>query len=190
MLHQWAYDIKADEIVVPDSLGDADATIHMARDFEDYVGDDFDYMGVIQGRTAQEVAWCMNQWIRMSWVDVIAVPRILVHNLYMQARVDIIETLVDKFAGRFKAIHALGSSSWIQEAISIRAAGARSMDTSMPAVIGLHERTLAENEYYSRPVDFFEWQPTVSQEKYIIDNCNEFIKYAKASPGELRELSS
>jgi hypothetical protein len=187
-LHSLADRIDATEIVVPDTLGNADKTIHQAMDFADFRDPNYDYMGVIQGRSAEEVSWCITQWLSMKWVEVIAVPRILVHNLYMTARVDIIETLCDKFSNRFRAIHALGSSSWIPEVIAIRAAGARSMDTSMPAVIGIQERFLSDGQYFSRAADFFTWNATDAQEKCILDNCRTFINWAQAPPGALRNL--
>src|ERR1700748_2794438 len=59
-----AQDYMANEVVVPDVLGDADQTRALAEDFGEFIeryhfNDLFGYMGVVQGRTIDEIYQCL-----------------------------------------------------------------------------------------------------------------------------------
>ena len=179
--HAWS----VDEIVVPDILGDCNATIDLARSFEKYAQpNDFRYVGVAQGRTLSEVVKCITYFEHNEWVSTLALPRVL-NTIHKTQRFNLIEPIAKEY--RFDAIHCLGASSWIREVVAIDALGiVRGMDTSLPVVLGLDGRSLADDQYIKRQSGYFD--RVVERGSYtwkvIYDNVTRYFEWAGAqAPG-------
>jgi hypothetical protein len=180
MGHAW----DVNEIVVPDVLGDAQATIDLARSFERYAQPDrFHYVGVAQGRTLAEVIKCINYYHVTEWITTLALPRVL-NTIHKTQRFNLIEPIAKEYD--FGAIHCLGGSSWVREVVAIDALGlVRGMDTSLPIVLGLDGKSLADDQYISRQADYFDRVVERSSLtwKVIDDNVRKFFDWAGAGYG-------
>jgi hypothetical protein len=177
-LHDLGLAWSVDEIVVPDVLGDCDATIDLARKFEPYVREhDFRYVGVAQGRTIAELLKCITYFQYAPWITTLALPR-HINTIHHTQRFNLIEPIVKEF--KFDAVHCLGASSWIREVLAIDSLGCvRGMDTSLPVVLGLEGMALRDDNYVPRQPDFFDRQ--VERKGYtwevIYDNCRTYLDW-------------
>ena len=180
LAHAW----NVNEVVVPDSMGDCAGTIDLARSFEKYAQpDDFGYVGVAQGRTLAEVIKSITFFEHCGWVRTLALPRIL-NTIHKTQRFNLVEPIVKEY--KFSAVHCLGGSSWIREVVAIDSLGiVRGMDTSMPIVLGLDGRSLADDQYIDRQSNYFD--RIVERGSYtwkvIDDNVRRFFDWAGADYG-------
>jgi hypothetical protein len=179
---------QVDEVVVPDVMGDCQGTIDLARDFEKYAQPtSYHYVGVAQGRTLAEVIKCITFFQYCDYVSVLALPRIL-NTIHKTQRFHLIEPIAKEF--KFDAIHCLGASSWVREVIALDSLGiVRGMDTSLPVVLGLGGRGLADDLYMDRPADYFDRQVERGSLtwKVIDDNVRRYFDWAGASYGSGEE---
>jgi hypothetical protein len=140
VLVDLANDLLPNEIVIPDSMRNAELTQAMAQTFLEDQYRDLDWrvglMFVAQGSSYKEFEDCIHWATEQDWIDTIAIPR---HTLAtceeQRARLDLAiwtSGLTDK------AIHFLGASPlWTEEIRWARDSGiVRGMDTSMPYVYG------------------------------------------------------
>ncbi len=193
-------ELQVDEVVIPDVLSSCNATINLIRQFEVHaIGTDYEgwrpkFMGVAQGRTLAEIMKCMHYLEGKGWVSTLALPRIMNYNIHRQARSALAESLAG-YGSRFseaKAIHCLGSSSWIREVVVLgEIEGVRSMDTSLPVVLGLEGISVHANIHQARRPDFFDRTiPRASKEWEITyDNCTTFREWAGARSPFTEETS-
>jgi hypothetical protein len=145
ILHGLAEDIGAQEIVLPDAMGDGLATIDMANKFPR--DSRFKYMGVAQG---DNPAGCA----RGILCDVLALPRIInKNNPWNRWRI------ADKLKDQIDVpIHCLGQGGWVREpALLAQLPNVRGMDTSLPYVLAHAGLPITEVGMYTgkRPDDYF-----------------------------------
>lgn len=174
--------IDANEIVVPDYMGDTDRTIKLAEKFEPFAraNPQFDYMGVIQGKSMSEIVKCFAYYeLVADWVKVIAVPRILANTVHKDIRFNFVNAFEEKIKARFDAVHFLGASANIKEVLLLRDTIGRGIDTSMPAVMGLEGRLITIDSYVPRQAGFFEAKPKQKQIMYIENNLSTYVDWAR-----------
>jgi hypothetical protein len=132
-------EFQVNEIVIPDMLGEKDATLDM---LEAFIGDTteeerqaFKWMGVPQGATFNDFVECVEAFASLPFVSTVGVPRHMLQTLGdNMARVTFAKWIDKEFTGRFD-IHFLGSSAqWLLEprVLQEECAFARGMDTSLP----------------------------------------------------------
>lgn len=182
-LTKLASDIEANEIIVPDVMGDTVGTISRAKGFAPYAAPEYKYMAVLQGSTQQEVLRCLGFFDTapdMQYITCIGIPRHL-NDIHRTFRLELAEFLIaNAFHTRFQ-FHFLGASSWIREIAALTAivegyetanwdsVGFRGHDTSLPIYMGLAEKLVTTDTYTPRPKTFFE---TVS----VTDKARECVR--------------
>lgn len=184
-LTRLARQIDADEIVVPDVIGDRTATIARARDFERYVDPEFKYMGVLQGKDLGEIISMVYFYEQIPWITCIGIPRWLVNWDVMQ-RYTILRGIMKNYPELYaaKEWHCLGANSRWPAEVSLLSTlpGLRGMDTSLPVVYGLAGTQVSSTGgvQFNRKPDFFdEIVPRGSfQWEVIYDNVKQYLQWA------------
>ena len=160
-LFTLAEHVGADEIVVPDTLGDANDTLAQAQGFARYAKPDYRYMFVLQGSTVQEVMWCLralDNGVHFMYVTTIGIPRHF-YAIDPHFRMQLTEWLIEEnFNLRFD-IHFLGANQWLREVVVLSELaknneGFRGIDTSMPIYMGLEDMNM-NMEHIPRPANYF-----------------------------------
>jgi hypothetical protein len=157
--------IAADEIVLPDVLGNAWATWQAIKYFfEDSTHGDWptnydpNYMAVVQGKSWSETT-CFVQLLSEVFdrydIKALGLPRLLLDTIGHSARLRLAEWIKREHP-RFE-IHFLGASPlWPSEMKHAAALGVvRGMDTSLPYYYGVRNLSLEAWEVVSRPPDYF-----------------------------------
>ena len=161
-LDEAALAVNANELVLPDKMGDMPGTLRLVADYMHNRQKAWapKLMGVVQGRTVKELHACIEQYLRFKQIRVLGVPRLLVSKLGSASRIDLANWVQNSYPGQFE-IHFLGTSpTWVKE-VSMTAKYAphvRSVDSSMPynyAIAGLRlDKTTEEisrvSSYFSR----------------------------------------
>lgn len=178
----------ADEVVVPDHLGDADATRDMIKEFFDAekmispAYRKFDYMCVVQGNHVIErhnlIAWLAPQ----LQVKTIGIPRKLIGDGTLGVRIDLANWIESTFPGRFQ-IHFLGASPlWPRELQSVAkyAPHVRSLDSSMPFAYAMSGVRLKDKHLpkIARPEGYFDFPVDCYDLAY--ENCMTMLEWANA----------
>jgi hypothetical protein len=193
-LHRLAKEVEANEIVVPDTLGDYLDTISKAKAFVPYADPDFKYMAVIQGSTMEEVLKCLYYITSapdMMYITSLGLPRVL-NTIDHHFRAILASTIIREGIHEKFQIHFLGYSKWIREVTSLAniaegheaphwdAPGFRGIDTSMPIYMGLAGRYILENNYVERPDNYFD----ITHDRYeqVMANINAFLIWANEKP--------
>ena len=140
--------LRADEIVLPDVLGDMKQTLELVRDYlQDVIRADVVYpkaqpkhMAVTQGENIDEVKSIIDAYADTEMISTLGLPRLLLKKLNQRSvRLDLANWVDYEYPGRFE-IHLLGASSeWVKEPFYVRkyAPHVRSIDTSLPYNYGL-----------------------------------------------------
>ncbi len=183
-LHTLAGDAGVTEIVIPDTMGDANDTLAKAQYFARYAEPDYQYMFVLQGKTVEEVMFCLNNLANgaaFSYVTTIGIPRHF-HDIDKNFRINLAEHLIKEAFNATFYIHFLGASSWIREAVVLAETvqyveNFRGIDTSMPIYMGLEGFKITEQfPWIPRPDDFFD--RTDDNEKLITANIDTYLDWA------------
>lgn len=204
-LLRCAEDLEADEVVVPDVLGNMEGTLGGARVFGKYSKSEFShgtkFMAVLQGRTLQELKTCLDEYMLMGWVDTIGIPRHTLETVecdhpshsgkqkdairkngctYMRAH--IIEYFLEQYEGLAK-IHMLGASPrFEQECLYIERTfpgAVRSMDTSMPYNWAHREMRLSPVGCgVSRPSNYFDLDKSKFSNDALLHNIRTMKMWA------------
>jgi len=182
-LFNIATQLGVHEIVVPDVMGNCDATIDSALDFKKNARAGFQYMGVAQGRSLTEVVKCSVALDKMGYMTTLGLPRVLNRTIHKTFRSAYLETILQREVYDFTAIHCLGTSEWIQEVKALADMNnpkLRGIDTSLPCVMGLAGKRLGEHEYRGRTGDFFGAVSTPFTWEECYRNCVTFLEWAQA----------
>jgi len=188
-LHTYALELMVNEIVVPDVLGDADATWDKANAFESSVQDaKFNYMGVIQGANTDELIWMVQSYATKPWITTLGIPRHLLTSFPLgdqrNARVVIAQWIHDNFRGRFQ-LHLLGTNpKYITEITDYRTQfamyGVRGVDTSAPFNYAFSQKPIESGVEVNRPNNYFTLPASAFDEQYLALNL---IRLKKAIDG-------
>ncbi len=193
-LHTLASDIGADEIVVPDSLGDFHRTVEYARSFKPWarIGATYKYVGVLQGQNPSEVLGCLNYFELEPWVSSVMIPRCTNRIIHKAFREEFLQAMqfnrdqTDK-PYRFDQYHCLGASEWVREVASLSDKPiVRGIDTSLPFSMGLARKSMtAGDDYVGRQRNFFDIQVNRASLEWgvISDNVKRYLDWANCDYG-------
>jgi hypothetical protein len=183
----------ANEIVVPDVLGNRMATQEAVFDFIRHCTPEAakaKKMAVAHGADLLDVRACIRRLERQPSIKVLGLPRYL--PTYKQAgRIDIANWVQEHFLGRFE-IHFLGAApSWPQE---LKYAAkyvpfVRSMDTSMPFNFALAKEKLTDRtrQVIARPKDYFATYQVVDS-NLLENNIRTMLEWARGEETSTSEL--
>ncbi len=157
-----AEDVGAHEVVIPDTLKDANDTLAKAQYFARYAKPEHQYMFVLQGSTTEEVRFCLaalDHGNMFSYVTTIGIPRHF-SDISETFRYELLLYMIEEhFQDKFY-IHFLGSSPWMREVVALAGASRdhvniRGIDTSMPIYMGLEGHSIAVQDWNPRPENYF-----------------------------------
>jgi len=177
-----------DEIVLPDTLGDAVDTISKVMAFTPYYKPDFQYMAVVQGQSLSDVYRCLGFYDgnnpAVLPITTLGIPRLL-NNIHKHFRYQLAEWLVEQqFHLKFD-IHFLGAHHHFVDEVAVLSEFDvfRGIDTSMPISYGLQSVSIndAGFKYYPRPRDYFELTYTNRLVDQNVDTYLDWAKYEQAS---------
>ena len=158
-LYTVAEKMGVHEIVVPDVIGDMDATISKALAFTRYTREGFRYMLVAQGKDIPEMIQCIDYFCtdtKFMYATTIGIPR-HINKVDPFARLKISEYIQKTGLDSVMEYHYLGASDPFDEVLYLAAVGlGRGIDTSAPIYMGRWGMVLEEGHgYRARPKDFF-----------------------------------
>lgn len=144
--------MQATYTVLPDYLGDMQKTIDASkRAIEDLTPEDWDifdsnklssFMGVLQGKTLDELMHCASELLSLSEVTALSVPRVVVANL--GTRRNILEQLDNYFPSI--PIHLLGfSNDIVDDMVCSNARNVIGIDSAVPVRMGLKYQDIRTN---------------------------------------------
>jgi hypothetical protein len=181
-----AEQVSADCIVIPDSLLDSEMTIGHAMSFTPHVRPEYEYMGVLQGMTMDEVMNCLKWYAHktpLQYITTLGIPMRL-NQIDPHFRLNFLKFLIDQnFHLQFR-LHFLGVTRWVHEVLLL-AELARSVehesegigiDTSVPVRLGLARKGLRQGDWEERPENYFE-TTTSTPEAHM--NVNAFLEWAQ-----------
>jgi hypothetical protein len=185
-LIELATEINATEVVLPDKLGDLDATLSLCDQFFDEAPSwNGGLIGVLQGRNTTELLHCLTVYNAIEKVSAIGLPRHM-NDQDKFARARFVEAHLDQGWSRFKVdqIHALGANSWLREIKGLHDLGVRSMDTCLPISLGLQDHYLVAGTFdeitLKRPKRYFDMSPANDRQKKVIElNVELYIKWGR-----------
>jgi hypothetical protein len=196
--------LHANEIVIPDVIGDWYGTIQRAKEFfEDNPGlveaYDGNMMYVAQGKSRAHLEEAIRQAVQFDRITTIGLPRNLIKFTMNQTiRIDVANWVERAYGERFK-IHLLGVSAGNLKEIkwaSQYAGHIRSIDSSMPFNYAIQGRALSDAKdvmrEVNRPDKYFErnWNAAAIRRALIIDNINTFKGWAGARKSRTRAASA
>lgn len=167
-LTDTAHEFMVNEIVLPDVYQDAEETkkaVNNVLDTIDY--DRFNYMGVLQGKTFQEVFDMVHFYrTELPFVRCYGIPRHLITTLEepdARVRVAMFIRKTEELDDYPIDIHLLGMNPTYTKEISdfgrmFRHFNVRGVDTSLPFNAAINGQMLIKGEFAERPKDYFEYK--------------------------------
>lgn len=158
-LVELARRMMVNEVVIPDTIGDAEATLKQAYTFKD-APYEFNYMGVVQGSSFGECTDCIKGFKAMKYITTLGIPRHLL-DIGEGMRFSLVDYIRLKYGSDY-AIHLLGMNrKYTNELISYgsayRAFNVRGIDTSTPFIYAMHGAALTDYKMLlERPEDYFD----------------------------------
>lgn len=193
-LLDMARDIGANEIVVPDVIGDGLATVELVKRFEEGLLartlDKYTWMAVAQGRTFSELYSCIEWYLSQDWINTIGFPRAM-QKWGQDARWEAINHWALDITRAGKEIHCLGSMRYPMEvrmlATTRCASSIRGIDTCMPIDLARAGVSISQGgvAYEGRSDGYFEWDPRGEAEAagLVVDNVQTYLDWAHFSLG-------
>jgi hypothetical protein len=177
--------IGAHEIVVPDVMGNCDETLLRARAFATVakLHPEYTYMGVVQGQNLAELMKCFTGLTALDYIGAVAFPRYISNTVGFDQRYYLIKALGDMGELNGHYVHCLGASTWIREVLLLAELPfIRSIDTSMPANMGLQGVSLKVGPYKPRHPNFFDQELPERDPRLqlAIVNCHTYASWAQA----------
>lgn len=192
--------LGVDEVVIPDVMLEADATIEKAQEFHDFaIGPKgrekdrypFQYMFVVQGKSLMQVLECANWAAQQSWIDTIGIPRHLLTTLGdLHCRVKIANVIQGH--NYSKQIHFLGGNPAFPQEVSLLSDPIfttqdriRGMDTSMPFNYAFEGALVSDRKRdpISRPGRYFELHSISFEPNALEANVEYFTQFHSAGVG-------
>ena len=113
--------VGATEVVIPDTIKDANDTLAKAQYFARYAKPEHQYMFVLQGSTTEEVRFCLaalDNGNMFSYVTTIGIPRHF-SDISETFRYELLLYMIEEhFQDKFY-IHFLGASPWKREVVAL-----------------------------------------------------------------------
>lgn len=188
-LAEAAERLQVNEVVLPDVLDNGPATIYEAKLYlQKYRRLGFDYMGVVQGTTVEDLEEAVRMYLPIKCVTTLGLPRRLMHTT-ASARINLANWIDKYYHGRFQ-IHFLGASTdWVKEPVwSKYAPHVRSIDTSLPFNYGLAGVMVTEEVKVDRPANYFTRVHEMNGRTTVLQNLaiyKEWCNGKKASTSQL-----
>lgn len=164
VLFSMAANMMVNEVVVPDTIGDAEATLKQAlaagKLCNNSVLRDFNYMAVVQGKSWGELQDCVSGFKALPWITTLGIPRHLL-DLSEDMRINLVDHIRMKYGSRWQ-LHLLGMNRrYTNELISFGRAyneyNVRGIDTCAPYLYAMNGKPLTEHgAILERPEDYFE----------------------------------
>jgi len=210
MLARCAQATRADELVIPDVMNNVDATLAAGKRFvEDIRGFSWIYppkfAAVVQGRNPSQWQKCINAyfyWAEFANVTTLMFPRCMnTIDDNRDRRVKYLESILrSKWWEELQSIkevqiHCLGASQWVSEALVLSdIPQIRSMDTSLPIVLGLEGIQIEKGVYVKRQSDYFNIHQVdrglLEVIRHNVRTYREWAKDEETPTSKLRELRS
>lgn len=153
---------KVDELVIPDTLRDAEKTLQKARDFFKEVdpNPNMGYMGVVQGTTYEQCLEMAEGFTEHDQVTALGIPRHLIETLgHNDVRLHLTEDLMLRFGTKYQ-FHFLGGSKHVTDELRrtdvMMGEHVRGMDTSLPYVYANRGFSVPTYLAFDRPENYFE----------------------------------
>lgn len=155
-----AQTVSASCVILPDRFLDAKTTVKLSSEasymFRDTL---FDLMGVVQGRTIDELEWCAGELLRHAYIRYLAIPRCTTEYV---SRVESVKRIRQRY-GDIR-IHLLGFSDNLEDDIlASQLPGVMGIDSATPVHYGMRGGILygelrqnVNRDFGRRPADF--WQ--------------------------------
>jgi hypothetical protein len=184
-----AFRIGANEIVVPDKMGDMSSTLAKMAQFTSTAKEfpQFTYGAVIQGNDWEQWQACLNRYTEQPWITALYLPRFMANVRGPLGRIQFLQHFEKHIRNRFTAgVHCLGSSRHQYEPRDLNYLGwVRGLDSSLPYSLGLQERPVDSVDYEApepshRPYDYFDiavLDPT--QREYCKHNHEAFVSWTR-----------
>ncbi len=169
---RWANVMEAanhcwpDEIVLPDTYKNSDATIKTAEQLGNVKKPHFNdapvnFAAVVQGSTPEEVLHCYCVLAQMPWVDVLHLPKVIESIWPFGGRAGLLAYLDDEKLLAEKPHHLLGIWATVEE-IRLARPWIRSVDTALPIHSALQGQPISTGQHIAktkRPKDYFDTKP-------------------------------
>lgn len=179
-LFRLADEIGVNEIVIPDVMGDTDASIGKAAVFLEEakkrgLSGKYKFGAVVHGSTMEEVVMCYTAYAINKFkasIDLIYLPRIIANNVHHDIRINLLKAIdsgtIDAF---FPEIHCLGASLNLKEVMHLKTTSCRGIDTSAVGTSTYRDIDIRKDATYrSRSEDYFE----ATLNTYLLDENLEF----------------
>lgn len=148
------------EIVMPDVLMDMNATLDASYQFSREFADEepwFNYVGVVQGTTLEELKTCASKLSTLTCVRTLAIPRHVETTIGIGTRFMIACYIRECFDCN---IHLLGTNpeyitELIQYGSEYRRLGIRGIDTASPYYYTMDDKHLVHGGVARRPDDYY-----------------------------------
>lgn len=188
---ELASELKCDEIILPDKMGDSRETMRRVKEAEYwtklYPG--FRFTAVAHGPTNAEVVQSIHFYEDESHVDGLALPRILGNTIDPLTRYWIATSLRNLIITRFKGVHMLGATKWPREAaLFAELDQVRGIDTSLPVSLALQGVRIETREASGRTRDrnFLRAESTGGKQDELIRwNIDGYRFWAEAPEGKV-----
>lgn len=182
-----AEEFPVNEIVLPDVMGDAQATCDKAFDILGSLSTTkvLPYkLGVVATGTSTEEAYAMVRELTAyyPYLQVIYIPRLLVTSEYKMARIDLALKLHQVYKDEIE-IHFLGASKYFPHELHAAAQYGivRSMDTSMPYNYAYHLAAVDQDGEISRPDNYFDQLMSMQQQDFMRYNILQMLRWSNAA---------
>lgn len=160
--------IQADEVVVPDTLFEAEETLSQALAFSRFAVPEYEstgknvrYMAVLQGRNWNDFVKCLKAYCEMAplgYITTVGIPRLMPMVCEDPvARPRILQLALEQYSHLGMEFHCLGSSEDLREVQELsKWPNARGIDTSVPISMALEGLRIDEHERIPRMESFFD----------------------------------
>ncbi|TXH54667.1 MAG: hypothetical protein E6Q97_10345 [Desulfurellales bacterium] len=184
-LFRAANAVSAHEIVVPDTLRDADRTIEQCREFSKLAAKHpkYSYMAVVQGSDLAEIMKCFMFYQTQGWIQRVAFPRAW-YELHRGLRASMAESMADELRRSFLGVHCLGANAFLQEPILLASIPGSNpisgMDTSLPASAAIAGEDLSiVSATTPRQDGFFEYPYKSTTHALMEHNINVYTGWCR-----------
>lgn len=182
--------VNVNEIVVPDAMGDTAETMARVIKFERTARKhpQFNYVGVVQGKDFAEVAKMVIWYAATDWINILALPRWLTNHVDRDMRTTVMRGLGQAVRDGFDAVHCLGAAQWFREVVPLSEWPVRSIDTSLPHVMALANRSVVTGDYVARQPKFFWTDLSKVQQDLARSNMHYFETWCRGPNSKRQEL--
>jgi hypothetical protein len=182
LLFDLAEVVGADEIVVPDVMMHADATINHADRFQSHITPQreatYSFMGVCQGNSLDEILECADALHRLGYINTFGIPRCYGNAFGVAARGLVYKYLWEAY-GDSHEYHFLGCTKHMNELELLKNyPEVRGIDSSLPFVLAMEGLNFQDEEYVDRQPAYFDRHFSDGQRRHAATNVRHFIEAA------------